>query len=56
MVTPRGYRNKYDVESGATHRGEQAGRSCPPASDGWLAGLHASGLGAAELAAEHRLP
>ena len=56
MVTPRGYRNKYDVESGATHRGEQAGRSLSTGLDGWLAGLHASGLDAAALAAEHRLP
>ncbi len=56
MVTPRGYRNKYDVESGATHRGEQAGRSLSTGLDGWLAGLHASGLDAAALAAEHPLP
>ena len=56
MVTPRGYRNKYDVESGATHRGEQAGRSLSTGLDGWLAGLHASGLDAAALATEHRLP
>lgn len=56
MVTPRGYRNKYDVESGGTHRGEQAGRSLSTGLDGWLAGLHASGLDAAALAAEHRLP
>jgi precorrin-3B C17-methyltransferase len=56
MVTPRGYRNKYDVESGATHSGEQAGRSLSTGLTGWLASLRASGLGAAALAAEHRLP
>jgi len=56
MVTPRGYSNKYDVDSGTTHAGEQAGRSLSTGLDGWLAGLHTSGLGAAELAALHRLP
>jgi precorrin-3B C17-methyltransferase len=56
MVTPRGYANKYDVESGATHSGEQAGRSLSTGLTGWLASLRASGLGAAALAAEHRLP
>ncbi len=56
MVTPRGYRNKYDVESGATRDGEQAGRSLSTGLTGWLAGLHASGLCAAELAVLHRLP
>ena len=56
MVTPRGYRNKYDVESGATHDGEKAGRSLSTGLDGWLAGLHASGHSTAELAREHRLP
>ena len=56
MVTPRGYSNKYDVDSGTTHAGEQAGRSLSTGLNGWLAGLHASGLGAAELAALHRLP
>ena len=56
MVTPRGYRNKYDVESGATRDGEKAGRSLSTGLTGWLAGLHARGLGAAELAALHRLP
>ncbi|MBP8266897.1 MAG: precorrin-3B C(17)-methyltransferase [Zoogloea sp.] len=56
MVTPRGYRNKYDVESGTTHEGEQAGRSLSTGLTGWLAGLRASGRSAAELATEHRLP
>lgn len=56
MVTPRGYSNKYDVDSGTTHAGEQAGRSLSTGLDGWLAGLFASGLGAAELATLHRLP
>ena len=56
MVTPRGYRNKYDVENGTTHEGEQAGRSLSTGLTGWLAGLRASGRSAAELAIEHRLP
>lgn len=56
MVTPRGYRNKYDVESGTTHEGEQAGRSLSTGLTGWLAGLRASGRSAADLATEHRLP
>ena len=56
MVTPRGYRNKYDVENGTTHEGEQAGRSLSTGLTGWLAGLRASGRSAAELATEHRLP
>ncbi|WP_374494503.1 precorrin-3B C(17)-methyltransferase [Zoogloea sp.] len=56
MVTPRGYSNKYEVDSGATREGEQAGRSLSTGLDGWLASLHASGRSARELAAEHRLP
>ncbi|MDY0012714.1 MAG: precorrin-3B C(17)-methyltransferase [Rhodocyclaceae bacterium] len=56
MVTPRGYANKYDVDSGATRDGEKAGRSLSTGLDGWLASLRASGCSAAELAAEHRLP
>ena len=56
MVTPRGYRNKYDVENGTTHEGEQAGRSLSTGLTGWLAGLRASGRSAADLATEHRLP
>lgn len=56
MVTPRGYSNKYDVESGSTRDGEKAGRSLSTGLDGWLANLHASGHSAAELAREHRLP
>lgn len=56
MVTPRGYSNKYDVNSGATREGEQAGRSLSTGLDGWLASLRASGSSAAQLAAEHRLP
>jgi precorrin-3B C17-methyltransferase len=56
MVTPRGYSNKYDVESGSTRDGEKAGRSLSTGLDGWLSSLHASGHSAAELAREHRLP
>ncbi|MBS0355348.1 MAG: precorrin-3B C(17)-methyltransferase [Proteobacteria bacterium] len=56
MVTPRGYANKYDVDSGTTRDGEKAGRSLSTGLDGWLATIHASGLSAAELAQEYRLP
>jgi precorrin-3B C17-methyltransferase len=56
MVTPRGYANKYDVDSGTAHEGEKPGRSLSSGLTGWLAGIHASGLGAAELARIHRLP
>lgn len=56
MVTPRGYANKYDVDSGSTRDGEKAGRSLSTGLDGWLAAIHGSGLSAAELAQEYRLP
>ncbi|MBN9695565.1 MAG: precorrin-3B C(17)-methyltransferase [Zoogloea sp.] len=56
MVTPRGYANKYDVDSGTTHDGEKPGRSLSSGLTGWLGEIHASGLGAAELARLHRLP
>lgn len=56
MVTPRGYANKYDVESGGTRDGEQAGRSLSTGLNGWMATLQASGKSAEALAAEYRLP
>lgn len=56
MVTPRGYANKYDVESGGTRDGEQAGRSLSTGLNGWMATLQASGKRAEVLAAEYRLP
>ena len=56
MVTPRGYANKYDVDSGTTRDGEKAGRSLSTGLDGWLATLHGSMQSAAELAQEYRLP
>ncbi|MBS0345156.1 MAG: precorrin-3B C(17)-methyltransferase [Proteobacteria bacterium] len=56
MVTPRGYANKYDVDSGSTRDGEKAGRSLSTGLDGWLAAIHTSGRSAAELAREYRLP
>jgi precorrin-3B C17-methyltransferase len=56
MVTPRGYANKYDVDSGTTRDGEKAGRSLSTGLDGWLAAIHASDRSAAELAQEYRLP
>jgi precorrin-3B C17-methyltransferase len=56
MVTPRGYANKYDVHSGDTKSGEQAGRSLSSGLNGWTAALQASGQSAAELARHYRLP
>lgn len=37
MVTPRGYANKYDVETGEERAGETAGRSLSLGLDGWKA-------------------
>ena len=56
MVTPRGYANKYDVESGATRGGEQAGRSLSTGLDGWLDEIRASGESADELGRRYGLP
>lgn len=56
MVTPRGYANKYDVDSGATRDGEKAGRSLSTGLDGWLESLRASGESAEQLACRHGLP
>lgn len=56
MVTPRGYANKYRVDSGDTHTGEQAGRSLSTGLDGWLETIRASGKTPAELAVLYGLP
>lgn len=56
MVTPRGYANKYDVESGDTHDGEKAGRSLSTGLDGWLEAMRSSGKTVEELARSHGLP
>ncbi|MFX7090395.1 hypothetical protein ABTH94_19570, partial [Acinetobacter baumannii] len=59
MVTPRGYANKYDRESGTTHSGEKPGRSLSTGLLGWIESLRldvADGISAAELALRHRLP
>jgi len=56
MVTPRGYANKYDVESGDTRDGEQAGRSLSTGLNGWLDAIRASGESAEQLARRHALP
>ncbi|MSP27131.1 MAG: precorrin-3B C(17)-methyltransferase [Methylococcales bacterium] len=37
MVTPRGYANKYDAQSGETLSGEKAGRSLSMGLTGWYA-------------------
>lgn len=56
MVTPRGYANKYDVQSGETRDGEQAGRSLSTGLSGWLEALHASDESPQQLAARYGLP
>lgn len=56
MVTPRGYANKYEVGSGGTREGEQAGRSLTTGLEGWLEAMRASGESVAELARRHGLP
>ena len=56
MVTPRGYANKYDVESGAAKNGERAGRSLSTGLQGWLESLHASGESPQQLAVRYGLP
>lgn len=39
MITPRGYANKYDGQSGETLAGERAGRSLSMGLDGWKANV-----------------
>ena len=56
MVTPRGYANKYDVESGDTRNGERAGRSLSSGLLGWIETLHASNETPEQLAARYGLP
>ena len=56
MVTPRGYANKYDVTSGDTRNGEQAGRSLSTGLAGWRETIRASGDSPAQIAARYQLP
>jgi len=56
MITPRGYANKYDVESGAAKNGERAGRSLSTGLLGWLEELHGSEESPPQLAARYGLP
>lgn len=59
MVTPRGYANKYDVQSGGTKQGERPGRSLSTGLLGWMATVresHAGGASIGELAAQYALP
>ena len=56
MITPRGYANKYDVESGDTRDGERAGRSLSTGLLGWIETLHASNQTPQQLAAHYGLP
>lgn len=59
MVTPRGYSNKYDVQSGEAKDGERPGRSLSTGLVGWLEtvrGLHAEGVSIVQLAAQYELP
>jgi len=41
MVTPRGYANKYDPQSGEARSGEKAGRSLSQGLEGWRAAIRA---------------
>jgi precorrin-3B C17-methyltransferase len=58
MVTPRGYAGKYALEQGAraARDGERAGRSLSTGLEGWSDTIRQSGMSAAELAREYRLP
>jgi precorrin-3B C17-methyltransferase len=56
MVTPRGYANKYDAESGEAKDGERAGRSLSSGLLGWLDTLRASNETPEQLAARYSLP
>ncbi|NMF99460.1 precorrin-3B C(17)-methyltransferase [Aromatoleum toluolicum] len=56
MVTPRGYANKYDVDTGDTRDGEKAGRSLSTGLDGWLEALRSSDETLEQLARRHGLP
>ncbi len=59
MVTPRGYANKYDVQSGDARDGERPGRSLSTGLLGWIETVraaHAQGTAIAKLAAQYDLP
>lgn len=56
MITPRGYANKYDVESGEARNGERAGRSLSSGLLGWIDTMHASNETPEQLAARYGLP
>jgi precorrin-3B C17-methyltransferase len=56
MVTPRGYANKYDLDSHAAHDGEKPGRSLSTGLLGWLDELQASTDDVATLAMRFGLP
>lgn len=59
MVTPRGYANKYTLETGETLHGERPGRSLSTGLDGWLQtvrALNKDGASAADIAARYKLP
>jgi precorrin-3B C17-methyltransferase len=56
MVTPRGYAEKYALDSGAARGGERPGHSLSDGLEGWRAAIRASGEAAEQLAARYRLP
>lgn len=56
MITPRGYADKYDVESGEAKGGERAGRSLSTGLSGWLESLHESDESPQQLATRYGLP
>jgi precorrin-3B C17-methyltransferase len=56
MVTPRGYANKYDLDSHDAHEGERPGRSLSTGLLGWLDELQTSSDDAVTLATRFGLP
>ncbi|MGB0129966.1 MAG: precorrin-3B C(17)-methyltransferase [Rhodocyclaceae bacterium] len=56
MVTPRGYGDKYALDSGAARGEERPGHSLSDGLEGWRAALNASGETAEQLAVRYRLP
>jgi precorrin-3B C17-methyltransferase len=56
MITPRGYGDKYDLQTGSARPGERGGRSLGGGLDVWLAEMRARAEGDAELALRFGLP
>jgi precorrin-3B C17-methyltransferase len=56
MITPRGYGDKYDLQTGSARPGERGGRSLGGGLDAWLAEVRTSAEGEAQLAQRFGLP